>query len=501
MRNRVEGAAQPAMTGPADISGLISGRRLTANSLFLLVGYATGRGAAFLLTVFLARQLRIEDLAIVVLAQTIALYVSMLLDFGITLAAIRFVATNIEPIQRVVSAVLIVRIGLAVVMLIAIGIAASWTGAAPQTTLVIAAFAVGAVIAACDISWAAQGLGRTGPRGVVIAVIALTQLGTTLLLLHLGLGIDAPAVGALFGAGAGVLIGLVLTLPSVGRLSKPTRGLIGATMRAALPLGLASFFTQIYYSFDILLLGASRPAPEVAVYGALYKLPSIFTTISWAVCIASLPGFAVAFHHGTETLRAVVERNVRVLLSLVTPILVLVAVEAPTVLATIFGSAFVVGVGALRILMASVELALVSGAELYGLAASGRPRTFTLAAGSGAALNVAFDLLTVPSLGMDAAAWGTVLAEGGVLAVACLIGRDIASRTMLVYAAGVAIAALLSFLVASTVEPASPLLAAVVALGLYGGLAACLRVWDPIHGILGRRFREVFGGRERIDGS
>jgi O-antigen/teichoic acid export membrane protein len=249
------------------------------------------------------------------------------------------------------------------------------------------------------------------------------------------------------------------------------------------------------------LLGASRPSAEVAVYGALYKLPSIFTTVSWAVCIASLPGFALAFGHGIETLRASVERNVRVLLALLTPLLVLLAVEAPTALSIVFGPAFVVGVGALRILLGSVALALVSGSVLYGLTASGRMHAFTLAAAAGAAVNVVFDLLTVPTLGMNAAAWGTVLAEAAVLAGAWLLGRDVAARSMLSYAARITIAGVISFLVASTLERASPVAAALVALGLYGGLAAALRIWDPIDGVLGRRFRELLSGRERIDGS
>jgi O-antigen/teichoic acid export membrane protein len=186
---------------------------------------------------------------------------------------------------------------------------------------------------------------------------------------------------------------------------------------------------------------------------------------------------------------------------LLTPALVLLAVEAPTALSIIFGPAFVVGVGALRILLGSVALALVSGSVLYGLTASGRMHAFTLAAGAGAAVNVGFDLLTVPTLGMNAAALGTVLAEAAVLAVAWLVGRDVAARTMLSYSARVGVAGVLSFLVASTLEPASPAAAAFVALGLYGGLAAALRIWDPIGGLLGRRFRELRNGRERIDGS
>jgi O-antigen/teichoic acid export membrane protein len=479
-----------------------SGRRLTENTLYLLLGYGVGRTAAFLLVVVLARHLNIDDLAIVILAQSIAIYLSMILDFGITIAAIRLVALNQLGLSAIVSTVVSIRIGLAAAFAVVGAIVSVVLGATldSRVFLGVLAFVLAAVIAASDVSWVAQGIGRTLPRGVVLSVTALTQLAATGLLLGMGLSIVSAEVGVLLGAAAGVGIGLVLTIPLIKSLPKPTLAVARAVGRAAIPLGVASLLTQIYYSFDIFLLSATRPPEDVAIYGALYKLPSVFTTISWSICVASLPGFTIAFAHGVESLRRSVERNVRVLLALATPMLVLLAVEAPAALSTLFGPTFVAGAPALRILLVSVELAFVSGTVLYGLTAAGRLRVFSFAAATGAVLNVSFDVVTVPTLGMEAAAWGTVLAELGVLGVASVVGRDVTSRAIQTLALRFAFAGMIAAIVGINVEPRSSIGAAVLSLCLYGGLTAIFRVWDPIDGVVVNRGRQVVRRFARIHG-
>lgn len=396
------------------------------NSVLMVGGTLAARLSAFLAAIVAVRLLVPEAFAVVVLAQAAVAYLSMVLDFGLTLVGMREVARDPASLHRTMGAILLIRSAVAVVGLALTAAVAQLLGLGPSASAVLMIFAVATTIAALDLSWILQGLQRMGLRAFVVAGTAFLNLTLLIVFLSVWRNPIAVAVAYLVATVVVVTASAVLVVRTYGAPSFPRLSVVQGLVLAAIPLGLGSLLAQVYYNFDILLLGAIRPLSEVAVYGAVYKIILGLLMLAGTYGMVCLPAYAAAHAKSDATFRRILQRNVRLLSSFILPIVILGTLAAESLAVGFFGEPYRAGGGPLAVLMWSVALSFVSSTLTYALAAAGHSWYLTGAALGGAIVNVAINLILIPRFGMLGAAWATVAAELTVLLIVWRASRRFA---------------------------------------------------------------------------
>jgi O-antigen/teichoic acid export membrane protein len=475
-------ADAPPVTLPASSVGpenAAAPKSVQRNSFVLTTGTIVSRGAAFVTTVVVARQFEPAAFAVVLLAQAVAQYLAMLIDFGLTLGGIRTVAVAPERIREAAGAVLSIRLVLGATGVIVVWAATAATGMSSATAAVFVLFAVATMVAGLDLSWVAQGRESTGLRALVLVAgscLALAIVALAVMVYH-----DPIVVPIAQLTGSAVMVGVALVIirRRYGGPRRPDQAVLRSMVAIALPLGLATLLSQVYYNLDLILLGVLRSPHEVAAYGSVYKLVLALLMLAWTYALVVLPRLTRAHAHGATALRTEFGLRLRHLAGVLVPMCLVAAMVAQPLVVAIFGPAYAAGAEPLVVLLFSVPLSAAGSLMLYTLIASGRSWVLPLSTGSGALVNLGLNLFLIPRFGMMGAAVATVAAVAVVLGTAIFLARaNLPSPSWLTLGRLVAGCALTA--VAVQVSRDLPVVTAVLAGGAaWLGVSVALRYWTP----------------------
>lgn len=191
-------------------------------------------------------------------------------------------------------------------------------------------------------------------------------------------------------------------------------------LRRVAPLAFASLLGTLYNRVDVWLLAALGMHPSVAVYAVacrLYESALIPSSAQAAISLRRLHGGgAVA-----------VRRLVREAVNLTAGLTVLLALLAPLLIRVTFGSEFDEAASLLRLLaIALIPSAVV--AVVAPLCGVNRPGAFARRVAGALTVNVAINVVAIPSAGAQAAAWATVISSfvlaASLIPLAWAIARD-----------------------------------------------------------------------------
>lgn len=182
-------------------------------------------------------------------------------------------------------------------------------------------------------------------------------------------------------------------------------------VREILPLSLAAVLGTVYYRIDLTMLALLRTAPEVALYGAAYRIFEALLMPAGAVAAIVAPRVAAKWPIKRQILAAAG-------VSAAGSIVLLAA--APSLLATVFGAPYEAAAPALRVLLLAAVPAAV-GLVVAQAVAVRSPRALGAVSASAVVLNVVLNLWLIPAFGGTGAAWATAGTEAVVLFA--LLGR------------------------------------------------------------------------------
>ena len=416
-----------AQTEPAPVSRPRL-RRWLNGAAMLSASNILARLCAFVGVIVMARLLDTAAFATVLLAQAITLYLSIVLDFGLTLTGIRSIASDPALARSVMASVLAIRLviaGLGSALILLIGLV---IGIDSEGLGVVAMFAVAAAVAALDLSWVLQALQSTWLRSVVVGASAIVSLGLLVVLLpRQPEAITVPA-SQVIGTLLAVAFGIAVTIRGLGWPTRPPRDLFRKLILASIPLGLASLLAQVYYNVDLILLALWRPLEEVAAYGAAYKVIFGLLMVVWTYAVVALPRMTVAFQAGGDALANEVHRNILTIVGCTLPVSIGCVIFAAPILEILFGSSYGVAAVPFAVLAATVPIAAFRTILLYSFTASGRPWAVPISSGPGAVINISLNLMVIPTYGMLGAAVSTLVAELVVTVVAAWQARGTLRR-------------------------------------------------------------------------
>ncbi len=181
-------------------------------------------------------------------------------------------------------------------------------------------------------------------------------------------------------------------------------------LREALPFAAGSVVWTTYFKVDVLLLERLGTPAGLGLYTAAYRVLEALVLFPRSVVGVVYPVVSAAWAEKTLT-RSLLSRPARALAALALACAAGIWVLAPEIMRFLFGAAFADGAGALRVLgLAAVPLFMNSllAMVLPGTHRQGEWVRYTLLA---FVINVTANLILIPRVGFEGAAWATLASE------------------------------------------------------------------------------------------
>jgi O-antigen/teichoic acid export membrane protein len=336
-----------------------------------------------------------------------------LTDLGFTTAAMQRMAAEPEKESQWLGALAGARTALSFVALVLCAISIPiFLGDAHQEQLV--AFVMMSTIlttGATALMAVFQSRLRAGLILSISVVQAFVWLGTVLVLAAGGASVVIFAAANALVVGGVAITQLQVTRKYAHIAWREGRRLWKPLIRVALPLGLASVMTTIYWQVDsVLLLQISGPT-ESGIYGAAYGFLSPLTFLPAAVMSSFFPVLSAVYGRDPARSRRLVQICADSMAVIALPILAGTIALSEEIIHLMYGSSFARSAGLLPILM--IAFVSICFGSLSGFLAPvlGLQWRLALYATLGAAANVVMNLLLIPSYGAYGSAWATVATE------------------------------------------------------------------------------------------
>jgi O-antigen/teichoic acid export membrane protein len=471
-------AAHPAGGSPGAAPPARSRRsaRLVGDAALLFGGELLGKVAGFAAFAYLARAVDPAGYGAVELAVALSMFFGLVVDFGFGPIGAREIAQ--EPLRARALATQIP----AARLLLAVGAAAAMCATAlamrqpPQTTGLIALFAVALIATAWMSRWLFQGLDR----------MAWAALPQALRMLVFAVGVAALVRGTrdLWRVGVveigSVVAMAVYTLAGQRAIGLPVhldfaRAPLRALFREALPVGISQFFWALNQYLPTILVAVLLGSVEVAWFGGAHRIVMSVTTFVWLYHFNLFPSVVRTRGAGPETFGALMTRSFRVAAWGSVLGALAMTLFAEDLCRMAYGARFTSAAAAFAVIVWVLPVNLLSGHARYALIAWGRQSQEMAAQAVGAALTLVLGLALIPRHGALGAALAMLASALVVWAQAHLSARAHVGVIPFVAAslrpAAAAAAAAAAF---AALRGVSPALGAAAAAGVYAAAAAIL---------------------------
>ena len=397
--------------GPAP--SVASGDKILGNVLSLSGGDVLSRVIAFAGTAYLARKLGPAGFGIIGFALALRSYFALVTTGGSNAVATREVARRPGDAPAIAASVILVRLVLACLAVGAMALIA-WLIDKPLTTkLVIVLASLSFLSLAIDTSWAFKGLERNRP--VAVSLVLGQTLFVILVLLFVRGQDDVVFVPV--AQFLGEVIGATLLAVLILRLG-PVKWHFGEGLRVLRSSGnlLASkILRTVIFNFDVLLLGFLLGERAVGHYVAPYRFCFMLLSVAVTIHVSYLPTLARAAEMGLVALAESTDRALAFSAAVAAPLIVGGMVEARPLLQMLFGSEYLDGTPAFRLLILSIGMIFLHGNLSNVFLVRDQTSMLTWITAAATAINVVLNFLLIPVWGIVGAAASTVVAETLIL--------------------------------------------------------------------------------------
>ncbi len=179
-------------------------------------------------------------------------------------------------------------------------------------------------------------------------------------------------------------------------------------------LFMSTVVITVYTNFDNIMLGFMYNDETVGLYGAALKIRGIAVSLSTAVTAVLIPGIIEAYYQGKmERYNKILLKSLRVSLLLVLPVVSYVILNVNDIILFICGKDFLPAQNTVYIMMLCALCLCLT--NLFGnqiLISRGAENQYSISVFIGLFINIIFNLLLIPSYGMEGAAFSNLLSEG-----------------------------------------------------------------------------------------
>ena len=405
--------------GPAP--SVASGDKILGNVLSLSGGDVLSRIIAFAGTAYLARKLGPTGFGIVGFALALRSYFALVTTGGSNAVATREVARRPGDAPAIASSVILVRLVLACLAVGAMALIAWLINKPLATKLVIVLSSLSFLSLAIDTSWVFKGLERNRP--VAISLVLGQALFVILVLLFIRGQEDvvfvpvAQFLGEVIGAT--LLAVIILRLgPAKWDFSEGLR-----VLRSSGNLLACKILRTVIFNFDVLLVGFLLGEKAVGHYVAPYRFCFMLLSVAGTIHVSYLPTLTRAAEMGLVALAESTDRALAFSAAVAAPLIVGGMIEARPLLQMLFGSEYLDGTPAFRLLILSIGLIFLHGHLSNVFLVRDQTSMLTWITAPATAINVVLNFLLIPAWGIVGAAASTVVAEMLILISDTLVIR------------------------------------------------------------------------------
>lgn len=385
-------------------------RSVAKNFLALVSGEVLARLIAFTVVIIIARLLGAEGYGVVAFAVGINLYFSKIADFAIEWVGARAVAKERESLERLVAAIMGVRLLLALLLTVVAILLVQFFMPEPERT-VLSLYCLTILPIAASTKWVHLGLEDARPIGVSRVLGELLGLTVVLLIMLRSAEVWVPPL-AQVASEIFVAVYLVLLLRRRGyriRLTWDPKTAL-PVFRAGLPLVMHMLLGLFIYNSDLIFLRIFRDSEQVGYYAAAYTLISLLVNLGITYGMSLLPTMT---RHGAGSTSedTLFQTALAHVYAVSFPLAIGGCLLAGGIIELAFGAEYAASTLVLQILIWSVPLSIAHNVPWAALIARGRQDLLLRAIIIGAMANLVLNMALIPPFGIIGAAVATVITE------------------------------------------------------------------------------------------
>ncbi|WP_245942844.1 flippase [Methanothermobacter defluvii] len=385
-------------------------RTLARNTAFLLVATIFTNLAAFVWNVYLARYLGTAGFGILSTALALTGIFSILADLGIGTYITREIARNPGGAGELVAAGLGNRIILSCIVFVLI-LLFPLIGLYSGTAAAVIVFIAGYMLLTSFSSFfnsIFQGFQRMEYQTVWNILNSLFILVGVIAVVWLGGSVVQVAVAYLIAAA----LSLVYSATTfTRRFFTPGLSFSRDMIREALPFGITSVFSLIYFWIDSVMLSLMKGDVSVGLYNAPYRLLTVITSLYGVYLTAVFPVMSRFHLESEDSLRFTYMRSLKYLIIIAVPLIFTVFTLAGPLIELIFSAKYLESVPALRVLIIATAFMFINGVSSSLLGSTNRQITVSRITGVAALFNVTLNLALIPRFDFMGASAATVMTE------------------------------------------------------------------------------------------
>lgn len=372
------------------------------------------RVISFFYTIFLARNLGVDNFGLYSVALAYFSLFSAISDFGFSRFLIREISKDVKKASDLVCNISILRLTLACVLFAILAVFLYFTdpdklrvslillaviGVLPQT--------VASVLDGIFVSF--QKL-KFSALAIFIHSIVIAVLGIILIKLSYG---PTGAVSALV-LGQIVLVSVLWIFMyrlKVISFSSITGSTIKIVLRESLPYGLLGILGMLYFKIDTILLSYLKGSFETGLYSAAYKFLEAIIFILSALSVTLFPVLARLHNKNPGDVKKLYFKSLKMMTLLGVLILVVYILVLPFVIKTLLPN-YIGAINAVLILSLSIPFIFAQACAVQVLFSTDKfLKAVIVLSIITLSFNIILNLIFIPQYGLYAASWVTVASE------------------------------------------------------------------------------------------
>jgi O-antigen/teichoic acid export membrane protein len=386
------------------------------NTFWLTVANFGGRMFRAIIIIYAARVLGATEWGVFNYAITLAAFLTLFTDLGISNILTRETARHSDPEHRlkILSTSLVLKLCLLTLAVLVM------LFAAPHLTKIEAAKALFPIVAFILVFDTLREFGFAYLRAVeqmeweaLISVgmnVAIVAAGFTFLAMHTT--VKSFTMAYAVGTGIGMFATAILLrkhLKNIWNNFNPS--MMGFILKSSWPFAVSGVMGMLTLNTDVIVIGWMQSATQLGYYSAGQRLIQLMYLLPTIISISVLPTFARVANRDDKKFRAIFEGLVSFMFLVAIPIVVGGVIIGTPLLSLVFGSSYTPGALSFKILLITLLIDFPAVVLSSAIFAYDRQKNLILYSAIAGVLNLCFDLLFIPRFGIAGSSLATVLAQ------------------------------------------------------------------------------------------
>ncbi|MGC9599000.1 MAG: flippase [Minisyncoccia bacterium] len=375
-----------------------------------------GKALKAIIIIYGARVLGTAEYGVFSYALTLAGFFTLFFDPGVNSMVMREVpkATNEDGRLRILSTTLAVKLALIAGAVLIVLFVAPLFSTLPGATALLP---IVALIIALDTTreFLSSFIRANEKMEWETGIFLLTNLGIVIAgFLFLSYSRTALSFGWAYVAGTafGAITAITVLRKRLAHIfSYFSARLIKPILTSAWPFAITGALGILLTNTDILIVSWMRSASEVGIYSAVIRIIQVLYIIPSIFQLSTFPTLSRFVNTSSVKFRSALERIVGLLFLASVPMAIGGAILGTQIMDLVFGTAYVSGGLALKILMITLIVDYPTVIISTAIFAYDRQKSLIVASLIGGIMNVALDLILIPPFGIAGSAFGTLLTQ------------------------------------------------------------------------------------------